>query len=245
MARLEYKYYIPFQYLDKLRNDLLPYLVHDYYTNQMHKKEYTVRSIYLDTHQLLTYNQKLAGIKERNKYRIRGYNDQKDDSIVYLEIKRKDVEHVSKDRAPILYKDLESFVNTRDIDLIMNSSNDTLKRKVSAQNFLYYFHLYNLQPTAIVSYEREAFECKFGSGLRITLDKNVRTKKTDSYRGLYSDDNMISSLKDYFVLEVKFHKVLPSWLPLIMRKYNIVRESVPKYAMSIDTVYNNIINHLN
>lgn len=219
----------------------MPYLVHDYYTAQMHRKEYTVRSIYLDTFQLLTYHQKLAGIKERNKYRIRGYNDFNDRSVVYLEIKRKDVEHVSKDRAPLLYIDLESFVRTKDINLILNSTSDTIKKRTSAQNFLYYLHLYNLQPKVIVTYEREAFECKFGSGLRITLDKNIRTRNTSSFNGLYSDENMIPSLKDYFVLEVKFHRVLPSWLPVIMKKYNIVRESVPKYAMSIDAANENIL----
>ncbi len=246
MARLEYKYYIPLLYLNEVRNDLSPYLVYDYYTQLMHQKEYTVRSIYLDTHQLFTYQQKLAGIKERNKYRIRGYNNLNDNSVVYLEIKRKDVEYISKDRAPLHYKDLESFIKTKNIGLILNSTTDTKKKRNSARNFLYYYHLYNLQPKVIVSYEREAYECKFGSGLRITLDKNVRTRSTSSFTNLYSDENMIHSLIDFFVLEVKFHKVLPSWLPVIMKKYNIIRESVPKYAMSIDAVMdNNHFNYLN
>ena len=143
MARLEYKYYIPLEYLDSLRRELLPFLMHDKFTNQRTVKEYTVRSIYLDTPDLLTYNQKLDGIKKRNKFRIRGYNEQTENSMVFLEIKRKYVDHISKDRAPILYSNLESFIESNDISLIMNSSDDTLQRQTYAGNFLYYFHFYN------------------------------------------------------------------------------------------------------
>lgn len=241
MARLEYKYYIPLEYLDSLRRELLPFLVHDKFTNQRTVKEYTVRSIYLDTPDLLTYNQKLDGIKKRNKFRIRGYNEQTENSMVFLEIKRKYVDHISKDRAPILYSNLESFIESNDISLIMNSSDDTLQRQTYAGNFLYYFHFYNLRPRTLVVYEREAMECKFGSGLRVTFDKNIRVKSSNSYSDLYTNEKLIPATKNQFVLEIKFRKIIPRWLPVIMKKYNIIRESVPKYAISVDSSLNNIL----
>ncbi|MBI1937045.1 MAG: polyphosphate polymerase domain-containing protein [Ignavibacteriales bacterium] len=239
MARLEYKYYIPFQFLDNLRRDVSPYLNYDLYTYRQPKREYTVRSIYLDSERLLTYHEKQDGIKQRNKYRIRGYNQQSDDSIVFLEIKRKDVEHISKDRAPLLYNNLEEFIVTKEVSLILNGTNDVTKQTACAQNFLYYYLRHNLKPAVIVTYEREAFECKFGSGLRMTFDKNIRTKITNTFTGLFSEEQMVPSLQKYFVLEVKFHRLLPAWLPSIMKKYDIARSSAPKYSMSIDAVYNN------
>lgn len=239
MSRLEYKYYIPLQFLDNLRRDMSPYLNYDLYTYNQPQREYTVRSIYLDSNNLLTYHEKQAGIKQRNKYRIRGYNLQTDDSIVFLEIKRKDVEHISKDRAPLLYGDLEKFIADRDTSLILTDAGDVTRKKTCAQNFLYYYLLHNLKPAVIVAYEREAFECKFGSGLRVTFDKNIRTKKTHYYADLFSEEQMVPSLEKYFVLEVKFHKILPAWLPAVMKKYNVIRDSAPKYSMSIDAVYNN------
>jgi hypothetical protein len=180
------------------------------------------------------------------KFRIRGYNSQSDDSIVFLEIKRKEDNSVSKDRAALLYKDLIDFLKTKDLTLISFKTNDFLKKKIYAQNFLYYFFLYNLQPAVIVTYEREAFECKFGSGMRLTIDKNVRARQTNSFSDLYDEEKMVPALKKSFVLEIKFQNILPSWMPSIMAPFNITRCSVPKYSLSIDAALkDNFIKHLN
>jgi len=239
MARLEYKYYIHFRDLDNLRRDVQPFLEYDTFTNVNTKKEYTVRSVYLDSFKRLAYHEKSDGLRIRKKFRIRGYNELADDSHVFLEIKRKDSDYISKDRAPLLYCELQKFFETRDLSYILSLKNDALKRKDNARNFLYYFFLHNLKPYVVVSYEREAYECKFGSGLRVTFDKNVRTRETKSFSDLFSNNNMIPSMKKYFVLEVKFHRVLPGWLPSILKKYNIIRESVPKYSLSVDAVKEN------
>ena len=239
MARLEYKYYMPNEYLDDLRYDIQPFLVPDIFMKDRLEKEYTVRSIYLDTFELSSYYEKLAGIKVRNKFRIRGYNQRADDSIVFLEIKRKDADYISKDRAPLYFTDLKKFLDTKDFSLIHSLKNDSLKRKQHAGNFVYYYLLKNLKPYINVVYDREAFECKFGSGLRITFDKNIRTTPTESFDNLFEENNMVTSLKKYFVLEVKFNHIVPSWLPAVMKKYNVFRDSASKYVMSVDVRDNN------
>jgi hypothetical protein len=242
MTRLEYKYYFPMDYLDELRRDIMPFLEYDHYSGLIQKKEYTVRSIYLDSPGMLTYREKDAGLMYRNKYRIRGYNLLSKDSVVFLEIKRKENDFVSKNRAPLFYGDLERFIGTRDFSLILNSK-EMEERKADARKFMYYFLLYNLKPAVIVAYEREAFECKYNSGLRITFDKNVRTRITNSYNNLYDDINMMPTFENHFVLEIKFHKIIPFWLPAVLKKYNTSRESVSKYATSIDISSSNKFNH--
>jgi hypothetical protein len=238
MSRLEYKYYIPLESLDKLRKEISPFLDYDNYTQLMPKKEYTVRSIYLDSRRLLTYHQKLAGLILRNKYRIRGYNQLSDESIIYAEIKRKENNYVSKDRIPLLYCDLENFLRTKDNSLIYSCDYDRIQKETSARNFFYYYNLLNLHPAVIITYEREAFECKFGSGLRITFDKNIRALNTGSYSNLCDEGKIVSPFKNYFVLEIKYHKVVPGWLPSIMKGYDIFRESISKYSMGIENTYN-------
>ncbi len=238
MARLEYKYYMPNEYLDDLRYDIQPFLIPDIFMKDRPEKEYTVRSIYLDSTRMFTYHEKLAGLRIRNKFRIRGYNKFKDDSIVFLEIKRKDSDYISKDRAPLYYNELAKFLSAKDLSLIHVLGNDSLKRRDSANNFMFYYLLNNLHPYVNVVYEREAFECKFGSGLRITFDKNIRTRAVDNLNELFVDDNFKPSLKKYFVLEVKFHRILPSWLPAVMKKYNVFRDSASKYVMSVDAANN-------
>jgi len=235
MPRFEYKYNIPFGYLNSLRNDVLPYLIYDSFASKRPNKEYTVRSLYLDSHKLITYNEKLDGVKDRKKFRIRCYNEQNEYSKVFLEIKRKDVDHIMKDRAKVKYTSLEKFLYSGDMSLIESSGTSSSIKKDNARKFMYYFHYHILQPAVLVNYEREALECKFGSGLRVTFDKNVRAKKAVDYKNLFTDDGFKAALKDHFVLEVKFHRVLPNWMPRVLRKYNIIRESSPKYAMSVNT----------
>ncbi|MGE5364553.1 MAG: polyphosphate polymerase domain-containing protein [Bacteroidota bacterium] len=234
MARLEYKYYIPYIHLDQLRRDIIPYLKYDAFALKTPRKEYTVKSVYLDSPGFITYHEKDMGIRARHKYRIRGYNEESDDSIVFLEIKRKDVDFISKDRAKLLYRNLDQFIETKDYSLLAGS-NGTADY---ARNFLYYYHLYQLKPVVVVTYEREAFECGFGTDLRITFDKNIRTRPAQSCSDIFSDEQMKISLKDYFVLEVKFSTIVPSWVPRVLNKYNVFRDSASKYLMCVNTTFN-------
>jgi hypothetical protein len=246
MPRLEYKYYIPLSSLDSLRKDITPFLDCDIYTRSMPKKEYTVRSIYLDSNSLATYYEKLDGLVIRNKYRIRGYNQPSDESMIFAEIKRKQVDYVSKDRIPLLYCNLEEFLRTKDFSLIFSPEHDKGQKETSARNFFYYYHLLNLVPACVITYEREAFECKFGSGLRITFDKNIRALKTGSYSNLFEDGRIISPFRDFFVLEIKYFKIVPGWLPSVMSRYDIFRESISKYSFGINTTHNStLMNFLN
>ena len=65
--------------------------------------EYTVRGIYFDTPELECYFQKLAGVKRRNKVRLRGYNSGKRGKV-FFEIKKKMDEPLLKNRAPMTFE---------------------------------------------------------------------------------------------------------------------------------------------
>ncbi|HLP15013.1 MAG TPA: polyphosphate polymerase domain-containing protein [Bacteroidota bacterium] len=244
MARCEYKYYLERRHLDNLRKDILPFLTYDRYTQHLKKKEYTVRSIYFDSNDFAIYNEKLDGIRDRNKYRIRGYNQLREDSRVFLEIKRKEVDRVSKDRAPLYYRNLDAFLKTKQYDLLLSPDDATqaAEAKASARNFLYYFFTLHLQPVSLINYEREAFECRFGTGLRITFDKNIRTRIVRSTSDLFVDEPMVNTFEDIIVLEIKFNKIVPAWVPSVMNRYNIIQDSISKYSGSIDISHLHTLN---
>lgn len=237
MSRFEYKYYIPNIYLDDLRRSFRPYLKHDAYTTLREKKEYMVRSIYLDSPNMLTYYQKLDGHKERLKFRVRGYNEKLENSVVFMEIKRKNIDQVWKDRIKILYRDVENFISTNDYTLLPNYSSSVLHENSGIRSFLYYYNLHQLTPSVLITYDREAFECIFGSGLRITFDKNIKSKSVKNYSELFTDKNLIASLKEYFVLEIKFQKAIPNWLPGALNKFDVFRDSASKYVMGIESTF--------
>lgn len=233
MHRLEYKYLIPENRMSDLRTDVLNFLVYDKYSSMMPRKEYSVRSIYFDTNGMLTYHQKIDGIKKRSKYRIRGYNKSEHNQTIFLEIKSKDVDYISKERSPMPLNCLDEFFGN---DGSENSGNRADQTSAGPGRFLYYYYLYQLQPKVNVVYEREAFECRSGSGLRITFDKNLRAGRVSSFTELYNEEEMPLCIKGYFVLEVKFNRIIPAWLPMVLNKYNVVRQAVSKYVIGIDVL---------
>ena len=174
MVRYENKFLVPNEWKDDLRKDIMPYLKYDFYSEIRPFKEYTVRSIYLDTPGLSSYYEKLAGIEIRNKFRVRGYNEVTPDSKVFFEIKRKDNVFVSKDRVPVCYNGMNDFLKFSDLSEVANHTFEYEERLKSARNFIFYLKRDRLKPIINVVYEREAMECKFGSGLRVTFDMNIR-----------------------------------------------------------------------
>jgi hypothetical protein len=234
MARLENKYLVPVARKEELLNDMMLYLKHDSFSEKRPEKEYTVRSIYLDTSSLTLYYEKLAGIKIRNKFRIRGYNELTKDSAVFLEIKRKENNYISKDRAPMLYSELNYFFDHKDLNKILNHTPEFEKRLTAAKNFIFYLTKDKLNPLINVVYEREAFECKFGSGLRVTFDMNIRSYLTQTFNNLFDNTEMELLYPSYFILEIKYNSILPSWVPSIINKYSLRKEALSKYALNIE-----------
>ena len=115
-GRVEFKYLVSNDLIDVIRRDLLPYMVADALGGRERDGEYTVRSIYYDTPQLECYETKLDGLKVRNKFRIRGYDQPGPDSLVFLEIKRKFANFIGKHRAPLWSRDLEAFLTEPDVE---------------------------------------------------------------------------------------------------------------------------------
>ncbi len=229
--RLEYKYIVPSHKLDILRKALLPYVEYDSYSAIRDDKQYTVKSIYLDSRNLRDYRDKIEGVYKRKKIRIRAYNNVDKNSILFLEIKNKVSSHVYKNRVQVVFKNLTDFLSRKDDDYLKETS-----EFADAQRFLHYYLKDSLRPITLVEYEREAFFSKFDKSLRITFDKNLRFKKIDSFaiEEFENIDNV--NRANYFILEIKFSKGFPKWLQKILTEQNLARKSYSKYVKSVDEV---------
>lgn len=233
--RKEYKYLIRVDQIDKFRNHLLPFVNLDKYAVGMKNNQYKVRSIYFDTGKMDYYTEKDAGVKIRKKFRIRGYNDTFENSTLFLEVKRKDNEIVWKNRAPIKSHNIQPFLVTGDSEKFIHKTKKFPKAISDANVFLYYFHRQYLVPVILIVYDREPFISKFSTDLRITLDKNIRSKICSNIDGLFSMHKQSYCLKDYFVLEIKFNFGFPLWLSHIIKDFGLVRQAVSKYSLSVDS----------
>jgi SPX domain protein involved in polyphosphate accumulation len=230
--RNEFKYIVPVRYMDDLRNSLKNYVELDPYIKKTGKTEYVCRSIYYDTKDLEALNEKNDGVKIRKKFRVRSYNNKTNESIAFLEIKRKYDNLVCKNRGLVFFNDVASILSNGTIHKY-RFPNDNTKYYQDAVKFLYYYKMKSLKPTVLVVYDREAFFMKYDESIRITFDKNIRCKAHPSDDDLFCDDNLQFILFDFFVLEIKFHNYFPKIiLPNIIKKYNLSRTTYSKYGNS-------------
>ncbi|MCE5250847.1 polyphosphate polymerase domain-containing protein [bacterium] len=237
MGRLEYKYLVPVEKLPELRRAFLPFIEMDEYMPS-ETGEYSVHSIYFDTLSLNCYYEKLADIQHRKKIRVRGYNNQSGDSLIFLEIKHKKNKSVTKNRASFLFRNMEALFNSRDIGRFIKNGDGTSRAYEDARLFFYQIGRHSLFPVINIHYEREAYFCRFNKSLRITFDKNIRSTAYPDIKDLFKEDRILYSKRGFCVLEVKFHDFsgdVPGWIGEILERFDLKKTSVSKYTISLDT----------
>ena len=233
-GRVEYKFLVPNSLLDPIRAALVPYMRPDPFGERPDKNEYTVRSIYYDTAQYSCYLEKLDGLELRRKFRIRGYGEPDEGSLVFLEIKRKRGSAIGKHRAPLRHVDLASFLASPNIerDVLANKRSQA---RDDARRFLYYYYRMGLRPTVLVVYDREPFFGRFDSSLRMTFDKNLRGQVSPRLSDLYRDAGLSLAMAQHFIFEVKFFRgALPAWAIQLVRRFGLQRMALSKYTICMD-----------
>lgn len=234
MGRVEYKYLVPLELLSRLRGLMMPYLETDPFALRLPDRQYTVRSLYYDTAQLQYYHEKIEGIRNRKKLRIRCYDDQQPDSVAFLEIKRKSDASVSKDRAPLYFKNLSRLMSDGEVSRHIMDLDGHEAGTDNARKFLFHINKSGLNPVVKVVYDREAFFYKFDRTLRITFDKNLRGSLQTSPDSLFDERNMVYSLPGYFILEIKAHGLFPVWLTYLIGQFHFQLQAISKYTICVD-----------
>jgi SPX domain-containing protein involved in vacuolar polyphosphate accumulation len=153
-VRYEFKYLVPVGNYEALRSAVRPFLRLDSFAALQSGGLYTVRSIYFDTPGFEMYHSKIEGIAHRMKVRMRGYNVGDDNSVVFMEIKRKYEGPIQKNRSNAPYGVVRRlFEPGASFDGIVSQ----IQNPDNARRFLYQIHSRNLQPVVNVIYEREPY----------------------------------------------------------------------------------------
>jgi len=239
--KFEYKYIVPTEILSELRTLIDSFVEFDIHMKMGGPSGYTVRSIYFDTPQYNDYYETIHGLTVRKKIRIRGYNEQNQNSIVFLEIKRKNEKRVKKYRAPVKYQHLKDLLATGNTMQYILTDYGIKNALENSRRFLFHIYKSLLQPMVIIIYEREAFFSKYDPSLRITFDKNLRSIINPDINILFKEKNIKYTLTKHFILEVKFYDIIPSWLSSILNLLDIKLQSFSKYVTCIDDY--NVVNN--
>lgn len=232
--RYEYKYIVPQKYYLPLKKEILPYVKLDQYITNNVTDDYTVRSIYFDNSRFNYYFEKIEGIKNRKKLRIRGYNNANGNSIVFFEIKRKFDIPIRKNRIGYAYENMLNIFQETDLEKFRAMKNGHHPNYEDIYRFFYHIKRYNLMPVVLIVYEREAYQDKFKTQNRVTFDKNLRSLGFPKIEDLFKNEDLNFVLSNQFILEVKFNDHFPVWLEPILFRYNLKKQSASKYTMGID-----------
>ena len=216
--RHELKYFISPAEMQVLRGILTPSMQLD--PNGNENNEYHIRSLYFDTINDDALEEKIAGVGNRKKYRIRIYNFS--DKVIKLECKSKYGDLISK----------QSVTIPRDLaeQLIAGDPEGLQRMRHPLFHDMYREMRINLlRPAVIVDYVREAY-IHPAEEVRITFDKTLRT-------GLYSNDLFNKNIPTYPVfddpveiLEVKYDEFLPSYIQSMLSGVTAQRSAISKYT---------------
>jgi hypothetical protein len=237
MLRYEKKYLVPNELMDRIRSRISAFVRPDIYTNSDEDgiRQYTVRSIYFDTRSLDFFNEKIEGLIHRRKFRIRGYEKYENGCRVVFEIKRKIENRVKKHRSFVYYDNVEKILETGQVEKYIVNDNSCPKAIEDAQRFLFHLNKNQLIPTCLIVYEREAWHGKFDQGVRITFDKNIRSKIYPHIDRLFEDDNMHYLFDNHFVLEIKyFTDRMPLWARSLVQEFKLRNDAISKYTIGFD-----------
>ena len=208
--RHEYKYLISRSSAALLKQRLKGFMEYDSHAG---KNGYTIRSLYFDDLAANAFYDKVSGVDNRTKYRIRCYNYS--DAVIKLEKKEKKG-HLTRKTAQTL-----SLSQVRDIQ----NNPRVFEGDGLAEELRLFCCAKGGKPMVLVDYDRTPFVCKDGN-TRITIDEDLRTLP---YKGdLFASPNaMIPVMEpEQVILEVKFDDFLPGYL-------NDCLSDIPKAAMAI------------
>lgn len=231
--RFELKYFITEDEVSRLKTYVFPFMKADPYTELTGGNSYTVRSIYYDTWRLRFYSEKIDGLKRRRKLRIRTYNEHVASSVASFEIKNKISSSCLKERALIQY---ESMLHLMDdsMDRAMPLPNLSRGEKLSLEKFLFLKDYMNLEPSVLVTYEREPYIGQLDSKIRVTFDRNIRGIERPGLDQLFAESGFRHLETDKVILELKFNNLMPAWLKKAVMGMSLYSRPISKYCNCID-----------
>jgi len=221
VGRFEMKYLIGKSDYHLLRQMLPKILKLD--PNNMSGESYNIRSVYFDDPFDSAFYEKIDGVFERKKFRMRYYDYS--DKFIKLEKKEK-VGGVTYKTDMVIDKEIVQTAIKEPLYLDISKYKDPLY-----QEFVLDCKMKRLAPKVIVQYNREAFLLNY-EGIRICFDSRIMT-------ALPSEDAFSEALvttpimhEPLYVFEVKYKRFLPNYVREMIQLIDTTQTAFSKYGLS-------------
>jgi len=241
IERREYKFLVDRRTAAALRAAIQPFCRIDPFAATNPNRSYTVETLYLDTPGLTLFWGNDHEQLDRFKMRVRRYA--KPNSPVYLEVKRRYNDVISKSRGRLGANQWTALLEDPGAPIPPDLASYDRK---AVERFLAYSRSLHVQPVTLVRYEREPYVSTIDDYGRVTFDTHVRARVIDrlsfddedggSWRAL--DGAVLQNTHESLVvLEMKFTNQVPLWMVNIARSIGLVRGAFSKYGTSIRAFY--------
>jgi hypothetical protein len=197
-------------------------LIADLDKNAKSDGKYKVRSLYFDTLDDKVLMEKISGINNREKFRIRYYNE--DSKFIKLEKKSKVNGFVNKVSTQISKEESEKIL-LGDISWMKNTQNNLLIEFYAKMKYQ------QLRPKTIVDYVREAFVYKYGN-VRITIDSNIQTGINSKKLFCHNVPVVRINKENIIIFEVKYDEYLPEVIKGLIQVNSTFKTAFSKYMVS-------------
>ncbi len=188
--------------------------------------EYFIRSLYFDDASRTAYREKLSGVADRKKYRLRIYNCS--DSVIKLECKEKRGDRIKKRSAEVTPAQAGGMA--RGDFSVLYGSEDPLCREVLALA-----KGRGLSPSVVVDYDREAYVHPVGN-VRLTFDKAL-------HAGISGPDIFDGELvtlpvfpEGTVIFEIKYDRLLPVFVRDLVSTAHGERLALSKFCLCRDVL---------
>lgn len=187
-------------------------------------EKYLVRSLYFDSRDFRDYVEKVNGVNQRKKMRLRTYWSERGSSEFVS------VEH--KYRFGDLIKKVSERVSMAQYDRFMEQGSWGDDASPVLQTFEALVRLDMLEPKSLVEYKREVYESCDDQSVRISFDHDIRYAMATA---LFPDaPDFRFDLSCYIILEIKAHDDSSLWIQELVHRFGLKSEPNSKYVNSID-----------
>lgn len=232
-ARYEFKYLISQQQSSGIEKEVRPFMQYDGFVSKEMENSYFVRSEYYDNDLFTHFYEKVDGMRDRYKYRIRTYGKTSNDrNPIFLEKKGRKLQRTFKQRVQIDNSHLDYFYNPNKMEKLL----EIYKGIDLIEQFVFDSNRKAISPKVIVDYQRTPYVSDYDVNFRLTFDRLLSVSKTDGIDfDIYSTNREWYAVQaGYTILEVKFFRRFPPWFHRIIQSYGLTRLSFSKFSTGME-----------
>lgn len=227
--RYELKYWCSHERAQELLHELHGELEPDPHSDP----NYTVTSLYFDTPDYEYFLERIEGIKNRVKFRLRRYDDTREG---FAELKGRKGRRILKRRLPLSADDLAAVARGGLAPLEAAAEE---QRSLTAVLMLHEFVAREIAPSVITRYERAAYFLHTDPLVRVTLDTALVGWGEDLAETFLAGDAatrlMVPPASEApAILEVKVSGPIPAVIARALRRVGLVRTNISKYCLAVE-----------